>query len=201
MCSSVDLPAPDGPMIDTNSPGAKSSEMRRRTYVVCTPCLYVFSMLRRLMIARPLSASAAGVGAGDTCSTGSSRNGSIVQRRGRGATPPTARCPSSALKLHRFGHVLLDDAAVEEMDAAIGVAGVPRVVRDHRDRRTGAVQLLEQLHDRLAVLRVEISGGLVGQENGGLSGHRPGHGDALLLTAGQLAGKMPRAMRHAHALE
>src|SRR5215218_7524599 len=162
MCSSVDLPAPDGPMIDTNSPGAKSSEMRRRTYVVCTPCLYVFSILRRLMIARPLSASAAG-GAGDTCSTGqvlSSRVRLYSEAGGRQRRPSPAHSPACVrllrnaaecrecrmrdvddrpgyilqpasliqVLLHRFRHVLLDDAAVEEVNAAVRVACVPRIV-------------------------------------------------------------------------
>src|SRR5688572_14786080 len=54
--------------------------------------------------------------------------------------------------------IFLDDAAVEEMDAAIGVARVTRIVRDHADRRAFAVQLAQQLHDRFAVLRVEVTG-------------------------------------------
>ena len=36
-----------------------------------------------------------------------------------------------ASRLHGLRDVLLDDPAVEQVDAAIGVAGVPRVVRDH----------------------------------------------------------------------
>src|SRR5205085_716098 len=32
ICSSVDLPAPDGPMMETNSPGLMSNVMRRSTY-------------------------------------------------------------------------------------------------------------------------------------------------------------------------
>ena len=38
MWSSDDLPAPDGPMIDTNSPALMSSETRRSTKVVVGPC-------------------------------------------------------------------------------------------------------------------------------------------------------------------
>ena len=38
MCSSVDLPAPDGPMIETNSPSLMSTLMRRSTYVRLVPC-------------------------------------------------------------------------------------------------------------------------------------------------------------------
>src|SRR5262249_59788097 len=49
MCSKVDLPAPDGPMIDTNSPSLMSSMMRRKTHVRLVPCAYDFSMLRNEM--------------------------------------------------------------------------------------------------------------------------------------------------------
>src|SRR5262245_44892137 len=45
MCRSVDFPAPDGPMIETNSPGLISSVMRRRTYVWPGPAGYDFSTL------------------------------------------------------------------------------------------------------------------------------------------------------------
>jgi hypothetical protein len=38
MWSSVDLPAPDGPMIDTNSPSLMSSVTRRNTHVRVVPC-------------------------------------------------------------------------------------------------------------------------------------------------------------------
>ena len=64
-----------------------------------------------------------------------------------------------------------------------------------------AVQLLQQLHHRLAVLRVEVSGRLVGEQDGGLPGHRAGDGDALLLAARELAGQVPGAVRHPDAFE
>src|SRR5260221_2462464 len=46
MCSSVDLPAPDGPMMDTNSPSLMSSAIRRSTQVRLAPSAYDFSRLR-----------------------------------------------------------------------------------------------------------------------------------------------------------
>src|SRR5436190_18923040 len=46
MWRSVDLPAPDGPMIDTNSPGLMSSVMRRSTYVCPGPTGKDFSTAR-----------------------------------------------------------------------------------------------------------------------------------------------------------
>src|SRR5512146_1559982 len=46
---------------------------------------------------------------------------------------------------------LVDDAAVEQVDRALGVAGEARVVGDHADRRAHPVQVLQQLHHRVAV--------------------------------------------------
>src|SRR5262245_49315720 len=45
MWSSVDLPAPDGPMIETNSPGLMSRAIRRRTKVCPAPTGNDFSTL------------------------------------------------------------------------------------------------------------------------------------------------------------
>src|SRR5258708_11353717 len=50
MCSNVDLRAPDGPMIETNSPDFMSKSMRRRTYVFAGPYEKAFSTFRRLII-------------------------------------------------------------------------------------------------------------------------------------------------------
>src|SRR5690349_16655652 len=44
MWSSVDLPAPDGPMIDTNSPERMSRSMARTIHVVAAPFATDFSM-------------------------------------------------------------------------------------------------------------------------------------------------------------
>src|SRR3954464_9119956 len=70
-----------------------------------------------------------------------------------------------ALALGALAAVLFDDPAVEQVNRAIGVARVARVVRDHADRRPFTVQLAEQFHDRFAVLRVEVSGRLVGEQD------------------------------------
>ena len=83
---------------------------------------------------------------------------------------------------------LVHHAAVEEVDGAVRVAREARVVRDHADRGAAAVQLAQQLHHRLAVLRVEVPGGLVGEQDRGLPDQRARHGHALLLAAGELAG-------------
>ncbi len=44
--SNVDLPAPDGPMMERNSPSLTSMSICRRTNVLLTPCEYDFSKLR-----------------------------------------------------------------------------------------------------------------------------------------------------------
>src|ERR1700733_2935852 len=49
-CSSVDFPAPEGPMMDTNSPSFTSALMRRNTKVLVGPCSKYFSTLRRTIM-------------------------------------------------------------------------------------------------------------------------------------------------------
>src|SRR5258706_11767679 len=75
--------------------------------------------------------------------------------------------------------LFLDDAAVEDMDAAVGVPRVARVVCHHADRGAGAMQLAEQVHDRFAAARIEVSGRLVREQNQRLAGHRARDSDAL----------------------
>src|SRR5205823_3042794 len=53
----------------------------------------------------------------------------------------------------------------------------------------------------LAVARVQVSGGLVCQQDRRMSGESAGHSDALLLTSGKLRRVVANAMRHANALE
>ena len=48
------------------------------------------------------------------------------------------------------------------------------------------VEGAQQFHDLVAALGVEVAGGLVGQQHGGLGDDGPGDGHALLLAAGEL---------------
>jgi hypothetical protein len=93
------------------------------------------------------------------------------------------------------------DFAVEEMDGAFGVVGVARVVGDHADGGAGGVDVLEEIHDGIAIFGVEVSGGLISEENHGIANERACHRDALLLPTGKLRGIMLRAMRHLDAFE
>src|SRR5438105_4885377 len=63
------------------------------------------------------------------------------------------------------------------------------VVGGHQDRRLGLViDLEEELHDLPAGGRVEVAGGLVGDDEPRLVHEGPCDGDALLLAAGELTG-------------
>src|SRR5690242_8567595 len=79
-----------------------------------------------------------------------------------------------------------DDAAIEEVHRALRDAAEAGVVRDHADGRAIVVKLAEEVHDRLAVLRVEVARRLVGEEDERIADEGAGDGDALLLAAGKL---------------
>src|SRR5437899_8290572 len=83
---------------------------------------------------------------------------------------------------HRFFH----NAPVEELDRAFSVKRVTRVVSHHADGSAFPVEVAQQVHNRLAVFRVEVAGWLGGQEDRGLAHQRPRHGDALLLASREL---------------
>src|SRR6266545_3160312 len=77
-------------------------------------------------------------------------------------------------------------ATVVEEHPAVEVGRHPGVVRDHHHRHaTLVVQAGEQPDHLLAGARVEVAGGLVGQQHRGLGDQRPGDRHPLLLAAGQ----------------
>ena len=95
-------------------------------------------------------------------------------------------CPRMALLLGDAGrlrplYVLLDDAAIEEVDGAVGVAGEAGIVRDHADRRALPVQVAQELHHGVAVLGIEVPGRLVGEQDERIAGERASYRHALLL--------------------
>src|SRR5277367_2845669 len=93
------------------------------------------------------------------------------------------------------------DAAVEEVNAAIGEVGVALIVGDHADGGAVAMEVAKKLHDRLAIFGVQVTGGLVGHQDEWIAYKRAGHGDALLLTAGELRGIVTQTMSHADTFE
>src|SRR5580658_8486970 len=81
---------------------------------------------------------------------------------------------------------LSDNLAVEEVHLALSMSSETRIVRHHADRGAFLVQLLQQLHHCFAVLRVQVSGRLVSQQDRRRSGQCTRHSHALLLTARKL---------------
>jgi len=73
---------------------------------------------------------------------------------------------------------------VVESDAAAGEAGHLGIVGDHDDGVALGVQALEKLDDDALVGGVEVSGGLVGEDDGRVVDERAGDTDALLLASG-----------------
>src|SRR5271169_3669174 len=69
-CRMVDLPAPEGPMMETNSPSLISRLMRRNTNVLVGPCSKYFSTFRRTIIGviQVLSLNAPGLASAEGCS-------------------------------------------------------------------------------------------------------------------------------------
>src|SRR5262249_19821969 len=75
--------------------------------------------------------------------------------------------------------------------------GDVRVVGDDRDGGALAVQSGQKVQYGPAVGAVQRAGGLVGQYQGGVVHECACDGDALPLTAGELAGQMPRTVGQA----
>ncbi len=88
---------------------------------------------------------------------------------------------------HARPAVVLDQPVAQPDHPPRGL-GYLRVVGNHEDRRPAAVQLGQQGEDARAGRRVQAAGRLVGQDDGGPPGQRPGDGDALALAAGQFGG-------------
>jgi hypothetical protein len=82
--------------------------------------------------------------------------------------------------------VVARDDAVADGDDAVGVFGDVGLVGDEDDGVALGVEFVEEGHDLVAGLGVEVAGGLVGEDDGGLVDQGAGDGDALALAAGEL---------------
>ena len=78
---------------------------------------------------------------------------------------------------------LFDDPAIEEMNGAFGVGSIARVVRNHADRSSAAVQFKKKFHDGLPIGRIEVSGRIIREKDGGFTSQRTSNRYALLLAA------------------
>lgn len=83
--------------------------------------------------------------------------------------------------LRRFA--FLDDSAVKQVHASIGMGGITLVVSHHTYCGALLVELPEKLHHRFAVRRIQVSGWLVGKQYEGVAGHGSRDGNSLLLAA------------------
>src|SRR5579863_202874 len=98
------------------------------------------------------------------------------------------------------GGVVLD-FAVAEADDAVGVGGDIRFMGDEDDGVAVLVQPPEERHDFLAGLRIEIAGGLVGEEDRRIVDERASDGHALALSAGKFVGFVHHAAGQVHLRE
>ena len=88
------------------------------------------------------------------------------------------------------------------MDGAVGEGGDVGVVGDEEDGLAAFFVLSEEgVHDGAAGLGVEIAGGFVGEEEGGLVDEGAGDGDALAFAAGELGGAVFEAGFEAEVFE
>ncbi len=80
------------------------------------------------------------------------------------------------------------------MQCRVCACGNNRVVRDHQNRFVVlADQLIDEGHDFIGALAVQVAGGLVAEEERGVGDYGASDSDALLLSAGELA----RVVMHA----
>ncbi len=91
---------------------------------------------------------------------------------------------------------------VEQPHDPLGLVGLLLIVRDHHDGGLVlAVERLEDAHDLVAHLRVEVAGRLVGEQDPRPADDRPGDGDALLLAARELRREVVHPRAEADAIE
>src|SRR5882757_10544218 len=98
---------------------------------------------------------------------------------------------------------MIEELAIgQDGDAGGEAFGQRALVGDHDDGHAeGVLDFAQEEKDLLAGGGVEIAGGLVGEEDGGLIYERAGEGAALLLAAGEFARSMVVAGAEADAVE
>src|SRR5664280_981372 len=95
-----------------------------------------------------------------------------------------------------------DEAALVEVQRVVGVLGGLWIVGDHQHRlAVVAVERAQEAQHLLGRLAVEVTGGLVADEQGRVGDDRARDRDALLLPAGKLAGLVAGAVGQAHELQ
>src|SRR5690606_9476877 len=125
------------------------------------------------------------------CSVYALQRSRRLMRRGLAADLRTsARSESDIAALHTAIGVThlqpLDQLAVAERDQPVLQAcDQAQIVAGDQHRGADLVELFEQVHDIARQLRIEVAGGLVGEQDGRPMHHRAGDADALLLATRQ----------------
>src|SRR5271169_6653028 len=91
--------------------------------------------------------------------------------------------------------------AVDDVHDARALLRDPRVVGHDDDGLAAPVRLVEDLQDLGAGLRVQVSGRLVGEDQGRFHDDGPGYGRALALPARELRGPVLRPLEEADLLQ
>jgi hypothetical protein len=100
-----------------------------------------------------------------------------------------------------FQKCFVNNFAVEEMHRTFGITGISGVVRDHTYGRALSMQLTQEIHNSLAISRIQVTCRFVGEKDGRLPAQGASDGDALLLTSRKLRRVVFDAVRHTDFLE
>ena len=85
--------------------------------------------------------------------------------------------------------------SVEQVDDAGSKAGVVLAVRNHDDRCSFLIQLVEEVHYFLSVFTVQVTGRFIGEDQLRIRNYGAGDCDTLLLTAGKCFSRWAIAIR------
>jgi len=91
--------------------------------------------------------------------------------------------------------VIAGDDAVADGDDAVSVLGDVWLMGDEDDGVSLGVEVVEEGHDLVAGLGIQVAGGFVGEDDGGPIDEGSGDGDALALATGEFI----RLVHHAGA--
>src|ERR1700728_384985 len=89
------------------------------------------------------------------------------------------------------------DHSVFDVDNAVSIFGNVMFVRDQHNGISLAVQAIEQGHNLITSLRVEVAGGFVRQDDGWPIHQSTSHGDTLALAAGEFVWLVGHGLFHA----
>src|SRR3974390_1676697 len=111
---------------------------------------------------------------------------------------PGGLSPKNCYYLPASRLLVAEHLAVFDVDDAVSILGNVMLVRHQDDGVALLMQAIKQRHDLDAGLRVQVSRGLVGQDDRWAIDQRASDRDSLTLTAGELVGLVVHARLHAH---